>query len=169
MHKIKPDGTSGNTGWININEYIKIFERDKLKLNGMPYDVHDPNRKEELEDAIIGNAGILHTWGLLEKKISNHPVRLEYKVTKRGRKLDSLRGSKFREFRCKVFFFRKALIFKINKYKWIVSAGAFFWAVVNAVRFYSLALTWMTELSVLMITTLLSMGIVLYVLFKRYD
>lgn len=167
VYTIEEDGPSNNEGWVNIKEYIRIFEQGKLKLNGKPYEGEDAKRKEELEDAIIKNAGILCTLRLLERNRGNHPPRLEYRVTKLGRKIDSLRDGLFGEFRRKFFFFRKALYYEIIKYKWIVTTGAFLMAIVNAIRFYSLAFTWLSEFSVFLVSLLIPIGIAVYASIKR--
>ena len=38
VYKVRDDGASNNENWVNINEFIKIFERSKLRLNGVPYE-----------------------------------------------------------------------------------------------------------------------------------
>jgi hypothetical protein len=84
-----PTGTSAENsvqGWVNINDYIRIFENNNAILNGTPYRISD-NRKEELTDAIIHHANILCQFGLLEKKRGSYPPRLEYRITKKEGRL----------------------------------------------------------------------------------
>ena len=152
---------SDNEKWININEYIKIFERNKLRLNGKPYE-KGMEREEELTNAIITNAGILCELGLLERNRGIKPPRLEYRVTKNGRKFDQLRGSKLGEFRRKLFLFSRALIQRVKKYKGIVTIAAFLMAIINAVRFYSLALNWASETWVYITSFVAFLGVVVY-------
>ncbi len=161
VYKIEKDGVSNNDNWVNINEHIKKFEHSKLRLNGKPYQ-KGTGREEELADAIITNAGILCELGLLERNRGMNPTRLEYRVTKKGRKFDQLRGAKFGEFRRKLFFFARASIQQLKKYKGIVTFAAFLMAVVNAARFYSLTLTWASEAWVFITTVSALAGVVIY-------
>ena len=161
VYKVENDGGSNNDNWVNINEHIKIFERSKLRLSGKPYQ-KGTGRDEELTNAVITNAGILCELGLLERNRGMNPTRLEYRVTKKGRKFDQLRGSKLGEFRRKLFFFSRASIHRLKKYKGIVTFSAFLMAVVNAARFYSLALTWASEAWVFITTVAALAGVVIY-------
>jgi len=161
VYKVENDGVSNNNNWANINEYIKTFERSKLRLNGKPYQ-KGTGRDEELADAIITNAGILCELGLLERNRGMNPTRLEYRVTKKGRKFDQLRGSKFGDLRRKIFLFSRASIQRLKKYKSIVTFAAFLMAVVNAARFYSLTLTWASEAWVFITTVAALAGVVIY-------
>jgi hypothetical protein len=161
VYKIKDDGVSDNDKWINIDEYIKIFERGKLRLNGKPYE-KGMGREEELTNAIITNAGILCELGLLERNRGTNPPRLEYRVTNKGRKFDQLRGSKLGELRRKLFFFRRVVFQRIKKYKSIVTVAAFLMAVVNAIRFYSLALTWISDAWVFIASAVMLLGVMIY-------
>jgi len=161
IYKVENDGASDNDNWININEYIKIFGRSKLRLNGRPYQ-KGTGRDEELTNAIITNAGILCELGLLERNRGINPPRLEYRVTKKGRKFEQLLGSKLGEFRRKLFFFSRVVIQRLKKYKGIVTFAAFLMAVVNAVRFYSLALTWASEGWVFVTSLAVLLGVAIY-------
>ena len=161
VYKVENDSVSDNDNWVNINEHIKIFEHSKLRLNGKPYQ-KGTERDEELTNAIITNAGILCELGFLERNRGINPPRLEYRVTKKGRKFDQLRGSKLGELRRKLFFFSRAVIQRLKKYKGIVTFAAFLMAVVNAVRFYSLALTWTSEAWVFITSVAALMGVVIY-------
>ncbi|MFZ3090637.1 MAG: hypothetical protein WA240_08455 [Nitrospirota bacterium] len=170
VYTIKDTGASNNDGWVNIDELVKIFVRDKLRLNGKLYDGKDKREEEALINAIISNANILCMMGVLEKNRGINPPRLEYRVTKHGRKLDSLSGTTFGEFQRRIFFFRKALFLKASKHKkllMIITVGAFLMAVVNAIRFYSLAFTWLFELSVFAILFLVAAVIAMLAIFKK--
>ena len=105
VYKITEAGPDNNDGWVNINAFLQRFENENLKLNGISYK-KDSGRKEEHVNAIINNAGILCQLGLLERNRGSIPPRLDYRVSKRGRKFDSLRGTKFGEFRRKLFLNR---------------------------------------------------------------
>lgn len=144
VYEVSDCGNSDNQGWVNINEYILAFERSNLLLNGKPYTKND-NREEELVDALISNANILCQFGLIEKNRGTHPPRLEYRVTNKGKKFDSLRGSFLGNFRRKYFFFWRALKEKLKKYKIIITVAAFGMAVVNAVKFTILSVAWLTD------------------------
>ncbi len=145
IYKIQDDGTSNdNSGFINIDDFAKRFEREKLSLSGIPY-AKDQGREEELMEAIIHNAGVLCELGLMERKRGMIPPRLEYRVTSKGRKYDRLAHGKIGLIRCKLFFFGHCMWQRIKKYKAIISVAAFCMAVVNAVRFYNLAFTWVSE------------------------
>lgn len=163
VYEVKPDGVSDNDMWINVDEYIKIFERRKLRLNRIPYE-KEMGREEELTNAIITNAGILCDLGLLERNRGINPPRLEYRVTKKGRKFDQLRGTKFGEFRRKFFFFRHAVFQRLKKYKGVITVAAFLMAVLNAAKFYSLALTWISDVWVFITSVVIFVGAITYAL-----
>ena len=74
VYKVKPDGVSDNDMWININEYVKIFERDNLRLNGIPYE-KETGREEEVINAIIANSthlisSHLMIWSCVTKSVT---------------------------------------------------------------------------------------------------
>jgi len=161
VYKVKPDGVSDNDMWININEYVKIFERDNLRLNGIPYE-KETGREEEVINAIIANAGILCDLGLLERNRGISPPRLDYRVTKKGRNFDQLRGKRFGEFRRKFFFFRHVVFQRLKKYKRVITVAAFLMAALNAVKFYSLALTWISDGWVLITSVVIFVGAITY-------
>lgn len=161
VYKVKDDGVSDNDKWINIDEYIKIFERSKLRLNGKPYE-KGTGREEELTNAIITNAGIFCELGLLERNRGINPPRLEYRVTSKGRKFDQLRGSRRGEARRKFFFFRKVVLQRIKKYKGIITVAASLMAVVNAARFFTLALPWISDAWVIIASAVMLLGVMIY-------
>lgn len=163
VYEVKPEGVSDNNKWINVDEYIKLFERRKLRLNGKPYE-KDTGREEELINAIITNAGILCELGLLQRNRGINPPRLEYRVTPKGRKFDQLRGTKFGEFRRKFFFFRHAAFQRLKKYKGVITIAAFLMAVLNAAKFYSLALAWVSDAWVFITSVFIFLGAIIYAL-----
>jgi len=145
IYTIKNDGSSNdNDGFINIDDFAKCFEREKLSLSGIPY-AKGQEREEELMKAIIHNAGVLCELGLMERKRGISPPRLEYRVTSKGRNYDGLSHQKIGLIRCKLFFFRHCMWQRIKKYKAIITVAAFGMTIVNAVRFYNLAFTWISE------------------------
>ncbi|MEP1741290.1 MAG: hypothetical protein ABJI92_18525 [Kangiellaceae bacterium] len=152
IHKIQDDGTSNNNdGFINIDDFAKRFEQGKLSLCGIPYE-KGQGREEELMEAIIHNAGVLCELGLMERKRGIIPPRLEYRVTLKGLKYDGLTHSKFGLLRCKLFFFGHCMWQRIKKYKAIITVAAFGMAIVNAVRFYNLAFTWVSEYALALVS-----------------
>lgn len=160
VYHITKNGPDNNDGWVNIDHFIKRFENENLKLNGIPY------RKEELTDSIITNASILCQLGLLERNRGMDPPRLEYRVTPKGRKFDSLRGKKLGDFRRKFFFFTHALWHKLKKFKKVITIAAFLMAVVNALRFYSLVLSSIPEIYVFLVTFFGFIAVVIGAYFK---
>ncbi|MGR5286395.1 hypothetical protein ACP3V5_13825 [Vibrio maritimus] len=143
-----PTGTSAENsvqGWVNINDYIRIFENNNAILNGTPYRISD-NRKEELTDAIIHHANILCQFGLLEKNRGSYPPRLEYRITKKGRAFDHLRSTSVGRLRRKLFFFNRAIFEHCKRFKKVIAVAAFGMAVVNAVKFSTLALSWASDI-----------------------
>ena len=164
VYKVEAKGVTDNDGWINVDEYIKIFERRKLRLNGIPYE-RESGREEELINAIIRNAGVLCNLGLLERNRGINPARLEYRVTKKGRKFDQLRGAKFGEFRRKFFFFRQAVFQRLKKYKVVITVAASLMAVVNAAKFTSLALNWISDAWVFITSSVILVGVIIYAFF----
>ncbi len=161
-YKIGEDGQpDNNEGFINIDEYIRIFEQRKLSLGGTPYE-KDADREEELVEAIIHNAGVLCQLGLMERKRGILGARLEYRVTTKGRKLDALSLSKFGLFRCKLFFLSRCLWQRIKKYKILITGAAFGMAIVNAARFYNLAFTWASEAMLAFATVVSLVGILVW-------
>ncbi|ATI03064.1 MULTISPECIES: hypothetical protein [Cycloclasticus] len=145
IYKIQDDGASNdNGGFINIDDFAKRIELERLSLSGIAYE-KGQGREEELMEAIIHNAGVLCELGLMERKRGMVPPRLEFRVTPKGRKYDSLAHGKIGLIRCKLFFFSHCMWQRIKKYKAIITVAAFCMAVVNAVRFYNLAFTWISE------------------------
>ncbi|MYM58606.1 hypothetical protein GTG28_05155 [Vibrio sp. OCN044] len=132
-------------GWVNIDNYIRKFEQNNLILNGIPYNVDD-NRKEELCDAIIHHANIFCKFGLLEKNRGSYPPRLEYRVTKKGRAFYYLRKTPVGRFRRKLFFFNRAILERCKGFKKIIALCAFGMSVVNALKFSTLAFSWLTDI-----------------------
>lgn len=160
IYKIEEDGTQNdNDGFININEFARRFERENLRLGGVPYE-RESGRKEELIEAIIHNAGVLCKLGLMERKRGMIPPRLEYRVTPKGRKYDSLSHKKIGLLLCKMFFFSRCLWQRMKKYKVLITGAAFAMAIINATRFYNLAFTWVSE-SVLGVATLIGLLVTL--------
>ncbi|OGT36190.1 MAG: hypothetical protein A2W28_00755 [Gammaproteobacteria bacterium RBG_16_51_14] len=102
--------------------------------------------------------------GLLERNRGINPPRLEYRVTQKGRKFDQLRGTKFGEFRRKFFFFRHAVFQRLKKYKGVITVAAFLMAVLNAAKFYSLALTWVSDAWVFITSVVIFLGAIIYAL-----
>ena len=166
VYKITDQGPDNAEGWINIEVIERRFEKEKLKFCGNQYNPSDPRQKENLLNAIIHNAQILCEFGILEKYRSMYPPRLEYRVTKLGRKIDALRGIRIKELRKKFFFFRKALWQQRAKYTKIITIGTFGMGVVNALRFYSVAFTWISEMSVLALSLLAAVTVFLIAVIK---
>jgi hypothetical protein len=160
IYKIQDDGISNNNGgFINIDDFAKRFEQEKLTLSGIPYEKRQ-GREEELMEAIIHNAGVLCELGFMERKRGTIPPRLEYRVTFKGRKYDSLAHRKIGLLRCKLFFFGHCMWQRVKKYKAIITVAAFGMAIVNAVRFYNLAFTSVSE-SALALASLIGLLITL--------
>ena len=165
VYKVGEDGKADdNGGFINIDEFIKRFEQSNLRLGGIQYQ-KGSGREEELNEAIINNAGDLCELGLMERKRGMMPPRLEYRVTTKGRKYDNLSRSRFGLFRCKMFFFGRCIWQRIKKYKFLITGAAFAMATINAVRFYNLAFTWVSETALAIVSTL---GLFLSVILIAY-
>ncbi|WP_415896505.1 hypothetical protein [Neptuniibacter sp. QD57_21] len=154
--------------WVNINEFTNTFYQQSLKLEGVPIQKGD-GRDEELTNAVIEKAAAFCELGLLDRNRGLNPPRLEYRISPKGKKFGELGRTKFGRFRQKLFFFTKTLQQLLKKRLWpIVAIGAFFMAIVNAVKFYSLALTWGEEIA-FQIASLIVLVVLAVLFFTRNE
>lgn len=142
VYRITENGPDDNEGWININEYVKLFELTNQKFNGKPYNPSDKKQKEKLINAVINHMGIFCQFKLFERKRGIDPPRLEYRITKFGRRVDGWRfRNNFGIFKQRVLFSGIKLFLRLKKYWIIVTIVGVCLTAVSIVRFASLAFT----------------------------
>jgi hypothetical protein len=142
VHRVTSPGPDNDDGWINASVFEDRFTREGLLFGGRPYDPSDSKQKNALLDAIIANASALCHVGLLERRRNISPPSLDYRVTKLGRRLDSFGYGGSPGLRKRLVFLCIAAYFRLRKYWKLVAIGAGGWALLNALKFYSVAFEW---------------------------
>lgn len=146
VYRPKPDGGHESDGWLNWSDIERRFTTEKLLFGGKQYDPADEPQRELLLNALIRYADTFVMLRLLEKRRQLNPPSLDYKITAFGRKVDNWGYGAKPGFKKSSFFCLAALGLRTYKYKWIFAAGAACWGVLNAIKFYSTALSWAENL-----------------------
>lgn len=142
VYRATEDAPGNDEGWVNVNEYEKMFSSDRLTFNGRPYTPSDTKQRNKLLEAILNNAGALCAVKLLERRRRIAPPSLDYRVTKFGRRVDAWGYGDKPGIRKRLFFFGVEAFFRLKKHWRLVTIGAACWGVINAIRFYGAALEW---------------------------
>lgn len=124
VYRATEDAPGNDEGWVNVNEYEKMFSSDRLTFNGRPYTPSDTKQRNKLLEAILNNAGALCAVKLLERRRRIAPPSLDYRVTKFGRRVDAWGYGDKPGIRKRLFFFGVEAFFRLKKHWRLVTIGA---------------------------------------------
>ena len=143
----RPGGTGEHVsdGWLNVDDIENRFWREKLLIQGRPYDANDQSQRNQLFGAILNNAAALCAAKLLERRRQIMPPSLDYRVTAVGRRIDNWGYGDKPGLRKRVLFFVIEAAFRLRRYWKFVAIGAAGWAALNAFKFYFAALQWLSN------------------------
>ena len=136
------NGDHTSDGWINWTAIEHRFKNQKINFIGQPYTGGNSAQRNNLLDAIVCYSNIFVRYKLLEKRRQVLPVSLDYRLTSLGILVGKWGYGCNPGFRKQAFFFLFDLTLKFSRIRKVIALGAFGWAVLNAVKFYSVSLTW---------------------------
>jgi hypothetical protein len=113
-----------------------------LTFAGKPYDPEDQAQRNALLDTLIGYAGTFVFLRLLERRRQITPPSLGYRLTPLGRRIGNWGYGSRPGFRKRAFFFGAGTFLRAYNYRVLFAVGEAGWAVLNAIKFYSAALSW---------------------------
>ena len=145
IYRMTEAGPDNRDGWLNVTDIEKRFKLEQLKFNGSAYDSTNESQRNALLDTIITNASILCEVGVLERRRNISPPSLDYRVTKLGRRVDSWGHGTRPGIRKRIFFLAFNLYFRSKRLWKFVIFGAGAWALLNAIKFYTIALDWIRD------------------------
>ena len=146
VYRPKPGGGHESDGWLNWSDIEGRFKSSCLSFGGKPYDPNDQAQREELLDAILGNANTFVLFKLLEKRRLMNPPSLDYRLTPFGRRVGNWGYGDMPGIKKRALFVAVELALRSYKYKGLIAFGAAGWAVLNAFKFYSAATSWFSSL-----------------------
>jgi len=146
IYKSQPGGGHVSDGWLNWTAIEGRFKSEKLAFMGLRYDPSNEVQRNKLLEALVGYSNTLVRFRLLEKRRQIFPPSLDYRVTAFGRRVSNWGYGANPEFKKKALFFAMALVIRAYRLRWIVVFGAVGWGILNSVRFYMAAASWVESL-----------------------
>lgn len=144
VYRPQPGGGHAFDGWLNWSDIENHFRSKKLTFLGKQYDPQDEAQRNQLLEAFINYAGTFVFLRLLERCRQIDPPSLDYRVTPFGRRVGNWGYGPKPGFKKRAFFFITAALLRAYRFRAIIAVGAAGWALLNAVRFYTSAVTWVS-------------------------
>ncbi len=146
VYRPLPGGGHSSDGWLNWSDIENRFKRENLTFEGKKYDPQNAEQQNQLLNALVKYASAFVTLRLLERRRQLVPPSLDYRVTSFGRRVGNWGYGTKPGFKKRAFFFIGAAFFRAYKFRWMIAIGAIGWGVLNAIRFYTTALDWVSHL-----------------------
>lgn len=140
VYRPTPGGGHVADGWLSVKDIESRFASARPLFGGKPYDPCDLTQRNSLTNHIIEYAGAFVACGLMERRREIIPPTLDYRLTNFGRRVGNWGYGDRAGVRKRALFFALAVWFKVYRFRWLITAGALGWGVLNAFRFYAYAI-----------------------------
>lgn len=146
IYRPQASGDHVSNGWLNWADIEGRFKSERLTFCGQHYDPLNEAQRNELLGAIVSYAGILVTCKLLERRRQISPPSLDYRLTKFGRRVSNWGYGTKPGIKKRTLFLALALGLRAYKFRKVVAIGAVGWGILNALKFYAAAASWVESL-----------------------